>query len=73
MIRQYEKRRIGQVSAFTLSNELTVHMLRLARGDLKMTQRHAHLSPAHLRGAGERLLEGLTGTPLLAHELAPRC
>jgi integrase len=33
MIAQYEKRRVGQVSAFTVSNELSVlrHMLRLAR------------------------------------------
>ena len=31
----------------------------LGHGDLKMTQRYAHLSPAHLRGAVERL-EGLT-------------
>jgi integrase len=34
----------------------------LGHADLKMTQRYAHLSPAHLRGAVERL-EGLTATP----------
>jgi site-specific recombinase XerD len=31
----------------------------LGHSDMKMTQRYAHLSPAHLRAAVERL-EGLT-------------
>jgi integrase len=39
----------------------------LGDADLKMTQRYAHLSPAHLRGAVERL-EGLTATVTLKTE-----
>ena len=38
----------------------------LGHADLKMTQRYAHLSPAHLRGAVERL-EGLTGITHVRH------
>ena len=37
----------------------------LGHADLKMTQRYAHLSPAHLRGAVERL-EGLTAPTAMA-------
>jgi integrase len=43
----------------------------LGHADLKMTQRYAHLSPAHLRGAVERL-EGLTSpTETAKPESAP--
>jgi integrase len=38
----------------------------LGHADLKMTQRYAHLSPAHLRGAVERL-EGLTNGSTESH------
>ncbi len=44
----------------------------LGHRDLKMTQRYAHLSPAHLRAAVNRL-EGLTPAPSgvpMAHEMA---
>ena len=40
----------------------------LGHADYKMTQRNAHLSPAHLLAAVERL-DGLTSRPL-AHGLA---
>lgn len=36
--------------------------------DLKMTQRYAHLSPAHLRGAVDRL-DGLAGGHIDAHKV----
>ena len=42
----------------------------LGHADYKMTQRYAHLSPAHLLAAVERL-DGLTSSPL-AHDLAQK-